>query len=302
MQLSLFDDNRTTVLLHIADEFIRSRDLTRALSVYDEILLDTPGDEKVAALRETVGAWVDPLTEIGNGSASVELLKAVWTRFDTISLPSLCTVALDLLIEEMSALPCPERIFTPPRFHLGQMLLEARRFEEAADCFLSALAHPGIPLGAFLAWHGDALTLAGRENAALESYLSAFLEDPFTVDLCSIRSGTIRDLHLSLQVDAGEEIDENEEAAWLPVWGWLDGPFPLRRDTGDDGPDAAAFGLHLEEAGLPLPSIWYRMLAYAEGLRLGGSEPRELGAVRRLLKRTNGFMFACYLEKFNGRR
>lgn len=301
MQLGLFEDNLSTVLLNIAEEFIRSRQLPQALSVYDQLLADTPGDEQVAALRRLVGAWLDPLSEIANGAAPVELLRSVWMRLDTISLPSLATVALDLLIEAMSALPDPEGIFAPPRFHLGQMLLEARRFEEAADCFLAALAHPGIPLGRLLAWHGDALTLAGRESAALESYLEAFLEDPATVDLSSVTSGTIRELRLSLQLEAGEEIDEDPEAGWLPAWGWLNGVFPLRRDTapGDGPPSAAAFEILLEEAASTPPSVWYRMLAYAEGLRLASGEPRELGAVRRLLKRNNGFMFGCYLNKIN---
>lgn len=72
MQLGLFDDNLPTVLLNIAEEFIRARDLPRALSVYEQLLSDSPGDDQVAALRQLVEAWRDPLSEIGRGAGLQE--------------------------------------------------------------------------------------------------------------------------------------------------------------------------------------------------------------------------------------
>lgn len=298
MQLSLFEDNRSTVLLNIAEDFIRSGDLPQALSVYDQLLSDAPDDEKVASLRAQTGAWLDRLIEI-NAGPGPELLRLSWVCLDTISLSSLRTVALNTLIQGMGSLPDPEFVFEPPNFHLGQMLMEACRFEEAAECFLVALADPGIPRGRLLAWRGDALTPAD-DAAALQCYLAAFFEDPLTVEISSIRNRTISDLHLSLQSDAAVEVDEDEAPAWLPVWGWLNGVFPLDAFQGEPC-DSAAFELLLGGDACPVPRIWYLMLGYAEKLRVASRDVRELGAVRRLMKKTNGYMFGCYLEKIEAR-
>ena len=300
MQLSLFDDNRSTVLLNIAEEFIRSRSFAKALSVYDQLLADAPGDDKVAALKELVWQWLHLLSGIGAPSCDPELLRSCWTRLDAIAFPSLRAVVLEMLIEAMRALPDPEKIYASPRFHLGRMLMEAGRFAEAADCFLQALATPGIPRGLLLAWRGDALTLAGKGDAALKSYLAAFLEDPSTVDIRSIRHRTVNDLHLSLHFD-GEEIEEDEEPAWLPVWGWLNGVFPLP-SASEPATSAAEFASLLAEEGCRVPRLWYEMLAHAERVRLIVREDRESVALRRLLKGSNGFLFGLYLEKINGRR
>ena len=300
MQLSLFDDNRSTVLLNIAEEFIRSRSFGQALSVYEQLLADTPGDEKVALLRELVWEWLHLLSGIGDHPCDPEILQSCWTRLDSIALPSLRSVVLDMLIEAMRALPDPVQIYSAPRFHLGRMLMEAGRFAEAADCFLQALASPGIPRGLLLAWRGDALTLAGEGDIALKSYLAAFLEDPSTVDIRSIRHRVISDLHLSLHFD-GEEIEEEEEAAWLPVWGWLNGVFPLH-SVPEPATCAADFGSRLAEQGCCVPRLWYEMLSHAERVRFIVRDDRELAALRRLLKGSNGFLFALYLEKISGRR
>lgn len=299
MQLSLFEDNRSTVLLNIADEFIRSRSFAQALSVYEQLLQDTPGDSKVAALRELVWEWLHLLSRIGAHPCDPELLQTCWTRLDSIALPALRLVVLEMLIEAMLALPDPERIYASPRFHLGRMLMEAGRFAEAADCLLQALVEPGIPRGTLLAWRGDALTLAGNGDAALKSYLAAFLEDPLTVDISSIKNRTVADLHLSLHFD-GEEIEELDEPAWLPVWGWLNGIFPLN-PAPESVPCAADFASLLAQEGCRVPRLWYRMLAHAERVRLF-RDGRELAAVRRLLKGSNGFLFGLYLEKVDGRR
>ena len=122
--------------------------------------------------------------------------------------------------------------------------------------------------------------------------------------MSSIRNQTIHNLHLSLHFGGGEGVDEDEEPGWLPVWGWFNGVFPLPSQPLPEGQEAgaAAFEALLGEAGCSVPRIWYHMLAYAERLRLASRDDREMTAVRRLMKRANGFLFACYLEKISGRR
>lgn len=113
--------------------------------MYEQLLEDTPGDGKVAILRELVWEWLHLLSAIGAHPCDPELLQSCWTRLYSIALPALRSVVLDMLIEAMWALPDPGQIYVSPSFHLGRMLMEAGRFAEAADCFLQALANPGIP-------------------------------------------------------------------------------------------------------------------------------------------------------------
>ena len=154
------------------------------------------------------------------------------------------------------------------------------------------------------AWRGDALTLARNYDAALKSYLAAFLDDPFSVDMQSIKNWKITNLHTSLHFEVTDEIEEAEEPAWLPVWGWLHGVFtlPLQPvpEPGQLGADA--FGLLIAKENCSVPRIWFDMLTHAERLRCVFRDDRELAAVRRLMKKLNGFMFGCYLEKIGGRR
>lgn len=138
------------------------------------------------------------MSGIGATPCDTDLLRSCWERLDSIDLPALRSVVLDMLIEALRAVPDPDKIYAPPRFHLGRMLIEAGLFLDAADSFRNALENPDIPRGTFLAWRGDALTLSGKGDA-LESYLAAFLEDPLTVDLTSIKNRTVNDLRLSLQ-------------------------------------------------------------------------------------------------------
>ncbi|HBG07468.1 MAG: hypothetical protein A2075_22895 [Geobacteraceae bacterium GWC2_58_44] len=304
MQLDLFEDNRPSILLNTADEFIRSRELGEAVRMYQQLLADYPGDKSAATLRDLVGSWRDLLSGIGANHGSPERLHSIWIGLETVRHAALRTVILELLIEALRSLPDSERIYLPPRFHQGQVLMEAGRFAEAADSFLAALSHACTPRGRFLAWRGDALTLAGNNDAALRCYLASFLEDPLTVALSSVRNRTIHNLHLAMHFEAGEEIEEHEEPAWLPVWGWFEGLFtlPCHPVPQEDPPSAAAFEALVARREDRVPRLWFDMLAYAESLRIASLVDRELAAVRRLMKRCNGFMFACYLEKINGRR
>jgi tetratricopeptide (TPR) repeat protein len=304
MQLNLFEDNRPTVLLNIADEFVRLREFTQALSVYDQLVAEYPDDKQFPALRELVGQWLDLLSGTDTIPVNLEVLHSIWLRLDSIFLPSLSLVALDMLIDAMFSLAPPEQCFLPPRFHLGQVLMKAGRFAEAADCFHAALSSARVDRGRFLAWHGDALTLAGNHDAALKSYFDAFLDDPISIDVKSVQSRTIHSLRDSLHFDATDEIEEQDEPAWIPVWGWIGGVFALSLRTvpEEDTPSAAAFAAELAEKGRFTPRIWFDMLAHAERVRTVSRDSKELGAVRRLMKNSNEFMFGCYLGKINGSR
>lgn len=303
MQLNLFEDNRPGILLNIADEFILARDLVQAVSVYEQLLDDYPGDKHSAALLKLVAEWHNLLSDSNLNSANPQNLQTLWLRLDAISHPVLRTTVLGILIDAMRALPDPEQIYIPPRFHLGHLLMEAGQYAEAADWFLAALPEKRLERGRFLAWRGDALTLASNDVDALKSYLDAFLDDPLTVDMRSVKNKKITNLHTSLHYDAMDDIDEDEEVAWLPAWGWLHGVFPLPlQDVTESGPlDATAFEALIAEENGSLPRIWFDMLTHAERLRVMFRDDRELAAVRRLMKKTNGFMFGCYLEKIGGR-
>ena len=304
MQLNLFEDNRPTILLNTADEFICSREFVQALSVYDQIIAEYPGDKRIAALRDLVGEWLELLTGISTHTVNFELLQSIWLRLDSIFLPSLGSVALDMLIDAMFSLTTPEQIYMSPRFHLGQLLMKAGRFAEAADCFHARLSSCRVCRGRFLAWRGDALTLAGNHDAALKSYFAAFLDDPATIDMQSVKCQTIHNLRVSLHFDATDEIEEQDEPAWLPVWGWFEGVFALPEHAahGEGPPCAALFEALLAEQSRFMPRIWFDMLAHAERVRTVSRDSKELEAVRRLMKKSNEFMFGCYLEKINGRR
>jgi hypothetical protein len=79
-------------------------------------------------------------------------------------------------------------------------------------------------------------------------------------------------------------------------------PLPLQAVPDAIAPVTAEFEELLAKEEHSVPRIWFDMLTHAERLRLVRPDNRELGAVRRLMKKTNGFMFDCYLEKIGGRR
>jgi tetratricopeptide (TPR) repeat protein len=304
MQLNLFDDNRPGILLNLADEFIHSRNLDQAVSVYEQLMADYPDDKRSPALLKLVSEWRGLLSGINESPAVPTYLRTLWLRLDSLAHPALRSIVLATLIDTLRDLPDSERIYHPPRFHLGQILMEAGRYAEAAGAFLAALSNADIERGRFQAWRGDALTLAKNDAAALKCYLAAFLDEPFSVDMQSIRNRNITNLQTALHFEATDEIEEDQEPAWLPVWGWLNGVFPLSLQPVPDeiAPETAEFEELLAQEYHSVPRIWFDMLTHAERLRVVRPDNRELGAVRRLMKKANGFMFDCYLEKIGGRR
>lgn len=296
MQLSLFDDNRPGLLHNFAHEFILSRNLEQALSVYDQLLTEYPDDRQAASMKTHVTEWRDLLDS--DCLENPGHLHLIWRRLATLKHPALRNLALETLIDSLRALPDGKELFIEPDFHLGRALMEAGRYAEAAECFRSALFFPALPRGRFLAWTGDALTMAGKGGDALASYLAAFLDDPRSVDLSGVRNGDIRFLHESLAFEADEAIGERDIPAWLPVWGWLQDVFALPScGPGELEMDAARLEAQLRECPSETGRIWFEMLILAERLRAGGNGGPALVALRRVMKRANAFLFDCYLEK-----
>lgn len=300
MQLDLFEDNRPGILHNIADEFIAARDLAQAASVYQQLLDDYPDERHSADLLALTAEWQSALS--GLDLSDPENIQNTWLRFEALSHPPLRSTVLGILIDEMRAVPNPEQIYIQPRFHFGHILMEAGQYAAAAECFYAALSHENIPRGRFLAWCGDALTLAKEDADALKCYLEAFITDPLTVDLQSVKNQKITSLLTTLHFEAMDDLDEDQEAAWLPVWGWLQRVFvlPLPVSPETDELDANGFESLLYEENVALPRVWFDMLTQAERLRLRAKAGGELAAVRRLMKKTNGFLFACYLDKIRG--
>jgi hypothetical protein len=205
---------------------------------------------------------------------------------------------MEALITLLRTLPEADAVFIPPRFHLGHLLLERRRFAEATRSFRSALSFPNLERGRFLAWSADAMTLAGNAEDAVTLYLQAFLEDPATVDIHCVMHPAIQRLHQHCAANA-DGIEADGEVAWLPAWGWLQGlfPLPLQHPPVFDELEARIDG---EES--PVPHLWFELLTRAEHLRAIERDDRQMAAVRRLMRRLNEEMFECYMQKIRGTR
>lgn len=302
MQLDLFCDNRRTIRLNDAGDLLRAPRLEEALAIYDELLLDEPGDPELLELRRQVDDWRARLADFSRGTVTFERLHDLWRALSSPAPPPLTVALRNLLIDRLARLPAPESIYVPPRFHLGAMLLAAGRYAEA-ECWLARALAGGIePRARFLAWRGDCLLRLGDAGRAKEAYLAAFLEGPHEVDGGSLQSPPIRELLISLEHEE-HELGVAELPAWLPVWGWLQGEFGFRLD--DIAAAPPPFGAALEAArqsgSQPLPRLWFGYLRYAEYLRTLAGSHAELGQTRRRMRQINGFMFERYLERIRGR-
>lgn len=298
MQLDLFTDNRANILLNIADEYLLAQNFEKALSTCEQVRDEYPGNRQAAQLCVAIETWYAQLTGATLSPCQPELLKGLLDRLASITHPPLRSAVMEFLITQLQQLPDADHIFIPAHFHLGHLLLERGRFVEAARSFRSALSSSNLERGRFLAWSADAMTLAGNGEDAVSLYLQAFLADPATVDMQFIKHPAIQKLHQHCSQNA-DGIEDAGEAAWLPVWGWLQGLFslPLQHPPVFDELESRIDG---EES--PVPRLWYELLTVAEYLRTVQRDDRQMTAVRRLMKRLNEEMFADYLQKIQGTR
>jgi tetratricopeptide (TPR) repeat protein len=298
MQLDLFDDNRSTILLNDAAGMLRTLDLEKACAIYDELLKNAPEDGEIRGLKGGVERWRERLLRFSD--AGPEGLYEIHSHLVEGTPQALRAGILAFLGEQLLASPAPELIYRPPRFHLGCVLREAGRHAEAEHWFVAALRSGITQRGKFLAWQGDTLTLCGKGAAAMECYQAAFLEDPDSVDIDAFANRDIRALLLTLGLECfDEETDDREALPWLPFWGWLHGNFPL--DLNAVTADRTAFAAYLRQAGdggtLPRARLWYENLRFAEYLRTCFRDDGELVLVRKRMKQLNGEMFARYMKK-----
>jgi tetratricopeptide (TPR) repeat protein len=301
MQLELFVDNRRNILLNDAAEMLGRLELEQATAMYEQLLADTPDDREVCRLKQEAQNWRDRLLPCA--VTGTQGLQAVHHGLVELTSQPLHSAILGFLLEKLSAAPAPELIYSGHRFHIGCLFMEAGRYAEA-DCWFERALLSGIaPRGRFLALRGDALTLCNNKAAALDCYLTAFLEDPDSVDMDTLVNKAIRHLFLTVALECfEEEADDREITPWLPLWGWLSGLFPL--DVNSVALDREAFAAYLLDAELggklSVPHLWYEYLRYAEYLRSCLRDDKELVRVRKRMKQLHEGMFVCYMERVVG--
>ena len=298
MQLDLFADNRANILLNISDEYLLAQNFEKALSTCEQVRNEYPDNRQAPQLCAAIETWHTLLSGVVPASCQPGQFNEMYISLGSVNHPILRMAVMDSLVTLLQQLPEADHIFIPPRFHLGHLLLERGRFVEAGRSFRSALSSPGVPPGRFLAWSADARTLAGHAEDAVPLYLQAFLEDPATVDIPFIKHPAIQKLHQHCEQNA-DGIDTDGVAAWLPVWGWLQGLFslPLQHP-----PTFEELESRIDNEELPLPRLWYELLTLAEHLRTIRRDDRQMASVRRLMKNMNEEMFASYMQKIRGTR
>jgi tetratricopeptide (TPR) repeat protein len=298
MQLNLFEDNNRQILLNIADEFLGELDFEQAAPIYGQLLDEHPGDQQIIALQKLATEWADRFSDPDADWRDPEQLYQFRELQKLIPHPPLSKAVQTFIIEAVLNLPDPQNIYRTPDFHIGLLLLEARRLHEAAELLQAALLQPDLPAGRLMAWYADALTLLKQADDALGWYLAALVLDPATVRLDTLVNPSIRNLHISLQVDTDGQIPEEEELAWLPVWGIFEELFPLPLP-------ARIMDLLLEGSDLTekasnhsfsIPKRWFYLLLQAEDLRKQHAETTVRAAVRRRMKELDGYMFSHYLS------
>jgi len=206
------------------------------------------------------------------------------------------------VIEGLKKLPGPELIYIPPRFQIGTLLMAQEKYAEA-ESWLAMASDGGIHERArFLGWRGDALMSLGETEKAKESWLAAFLEGPRSVDIPSLKNRLIHNLLSSLEIEGGDEMEEDEMVCWLPVWGWLLGEFVLNMDevAADHGAFAASLEKSVGSRDMAQPRLWFEYLRYGEYLRTIFRSDRELVRVRRRMRELSGFMFDRYMARIRG--
>ena len=303
MQLDLFSDNRQTILMNEAGEALRVLDLDKAVAIYADLLNDNPGDRAILQLQSEAGGWRDNLSAFQGHPVESGPIHDLWLKLTDDTPPPLADGVLQLVIEGLKKLSRPELIYIPPRFHIGTLLLAQEKYAEAESWLARALDSGIDERARFLGWRGDALMSLGETGKARESWLAAFLEGARSVDLPSLNNHLIQDLLTSLEIEGGDEMEEDEIVCWLPVWGWLQGEFGLSMEevAADHGAFAASFENSAGFRDMAQPRLWFEHLRYAEYLRTVFRNDRELVRVRRRMRDMSGFMFDRYMEKVRGR-
>lgn len=293
MQLNLFDDNRREILSNIANELVDAFDFGQAASLYGQILEEYPDDGQIVQLHDLAVQWSKNLFGPDARLNDPGALNCLWLQAAEMPQGTVRRAVLRVLAEATKEQPEPLRLYYPPRFHLGILLMEAGAYDEAFESLQSAISDQQLPIGRLCAWCGDLLTLSGSLEDAPGWYLAAFVKDPSSVDLEYIKSPTVRYLLESLRHEASDIIGEDDIAAWLPVWGWLKDYFALPLDEEISG------SVLSEDLSLAPAKHWWLLLMLAEKARTVQRNDVVLITASHTMKKLNGFMFGLYLEKIN---
>lgn len=292
LQLNLFDDNRREILSNIAYELIDAFDFEQAASVYSQILDEYPDDVQIVELHDLAVQWsknlFGPDAQLNDPGA----LNDLWLQAAKMPQGKVRRAVLLILAEALKEQPEPLQLYYPPRFHLGILLMEAGAYDEAFESLQAAISDQQLPVGRLCAWCGDLLTLSGNLEDAQGWYLAAFAKDPSSVDLEFIKNHTVRDLLESLRHEASDVIEEDELAAWLPVWGWFEDYFVLPLDE-------EISETVVSDESMSAAKRWWLLLLLSEKARTVQRNDDVLIAARRTMKNLNSLMFELYMEKIN---
>jgi tetratricopeptide (TPR) repeat protein len=299
MQLDLFLDNRRTILVNAANEHLRNLELEQATALYDRILTEAPDDSAIISAKQAVEAWRRRVELFHSSSPGIDRICVLYQNLSEPASTFLVSGLRSLIMEHLEREDSPELIFIPPRFHLGCLLMEIGKTDEAETWFLLAL-DSGIPeRGRFLAYLADALVMKGEADAARECYLAAFLEDPHGIDRDYLRDQDVREMIVEIE---DEGVAGEEAFCWVPVWGWLNGIFALETSVGDGKRkfDSELLTMDASPGEKSVPRLWFELLRRAEHLRTRFRDDDELIRVRRKMKELNPDLFTRYMDNIRG--
>lgn len=297
IQLDLFLDSPRVIRKGKAKEMLETLDVSGALTVYDDLLRELPGDVELIALRQGVQPWIKRLQKFHAAPEGVGRLHELWLFLTADVPPAVISGVRRLLIAGLERLPSPELVYVPPDFHIGVLFLQEGRYAEAQHWFSSALSGGMTARARFLVWLGTAQEALGGWKEGRNSYRDAFLEDPKAIDPETLGNVKLEDLYASLEAECGDELDLEEVAAWIPVWGWLQNAFILPRQKLSFGECLATLERIEKSGSMSPPRFWFECLHWAEHLRTALWNHPDMVPVRRKMQRLNAPMFQRYLKK-----
>lgn len=297
MQLNLFDDNKGQILLNCLNDCLQQLDFDRAELILEQLREECPEESATRDLECLVAEWANLLSDPAVDWQNPEHLHQIWLRATTLSHMTLKQAVVSYLVNCLLSLPEAHRIYIPPRFHVGLLLMAMNRHNDAAGYLRAAMGQTEIPPGKLMVWYADVQLILKCRDEALQWYLSACLLDPCNVVLDEPAANPFKELLISLRSeDDDDEVDAMDEVAWLPVWAALQGLFglPLLPDLQELLLDGRSLAVAAEDHDLPVPQRWFYLLLLAEEQRKCHV---DTVLTRRTMKTLNPFMFHQYIKQ-----
>lgn len=294
MQLSLFDDNRPQILLNCMDDCLRRLDFEQAKTILEQIREECPDEPVLLTLKPLLDEWGIRLFDPSTDWSSPAHLQQIRSAALQVTHKALRESVLAAVCDAVMALPQSHKIYLPPDFHIGPLLMEQHRYREAAELLQAALGEPMIPSGKLMTWFANALTLLKQDDDALQWYLAACLLDPGNVSQDMPIHRQFKGIWADWLAERDEE-DQSCDAAWLPVWGVLQRLFdlPLPHHLQTVLLDERSLHDAATDHSLPAPRRWFYLLLQAEEQRKQNGNVSE---TRRTMKQLNPFIFQKYMH------